>query len=115
MSQTMTKRKRDQRIIVNTDERIVPAETEAKVEGETTVAMSIAEIIGRYVPPPCSACSSMSLPNRRTTYVNGTQIVNTQTEFIIERSIKCPNCGTARMDYERIPHAILNQGSTAAE
>lgn len=77
--------------------------------------LTMAEVIGRYVPPECPYCRNLQLPNRRTTFVNGTVTTNTQTEIIIERSIKCPSCRNSRMDYERIPHSLLQQGSTAAE
>lgn len=77
--------------------------------------LTMAEIIGRYVPPECPYCHNLKLPNRRTTFVNGTVTTNTQTEIIIERSIKCPSCRNSRMDYERIPHSLLQQDSTATE
>lgn len=61
--------------------------------------------IGRFVAPPCHACCGLDLPNRRTTYINGTERrVNTKTELIISRSIKCHNCPNTWTDYEIIKH-----------
>jgi hypothetical protein len=60
--------------------------------------------LGRYVAPECSLCKRLDLPNRRSTFVNGTETrVNSDTEVIISRSIKC-TCGNAWTDYEVIKH-----------
>ena len=61
--------------------------------------------IGRFVAPPCSRCCAIDLPNRRSTHINGTETrVNTATEMIISRAIKCSGCGSSWMDYEVIKH-----------
>ena len=94
----MTKRKRDQRIIVNTDERIVPAETEAKVEGETTIHAELPEP-KRYTPPNCSMCTAMR-PKPEESYVTVTS-TQRQDGFIF-RYCKCGFCGNTFKESERI-------------
>ncbi len=95
----MTKRRKDTRTEHAKDDRVVEGLAPPK---------SLSDIIGRFVPPPCPNCQRAELPNRRKTYVNGTEkIVNTQRELIIQRAIKCPHCKWTRMDYEIIKHDYL--------
>jgi len=61
--------------------------------------------IGRFVAPPCHACKGLLPPNRRKTSVNGRETrINSKTELIISRNIKCEGCGNSWMDYEVIKH-----------
>lgn len=93
----MTKRKRDQRIIVNTDERIVPAETEAKVEGETTIHAEL-PTPRQYAPPACSLCSAIREPGSNYSRVYATQ----RTDGSVIRYVRCHHCGNTYKTIEKI-------------
>ena len=94
-------------------------ETAAAVETEDTARESVQEqagrvdteatVIGRYVAPACTACASVN-PNRRTTYVTSTKAtINSATERITPRCIRCSNCGNTWTDYEVIKHKVQSR------
>lgn len=84
-----------------------PTPVAETVPQQQTLDPQTDESLGRFVAPPCTLCTALDSPNRRTTYINGTELkLNSDVELIISRVIKCRRCGNTWTDYERIKHKV---------